>query len=272
MAPKQKNKVAPQSSFAELILRIAHRFSITHVFDDFLTMSIAALTQNLATKVSWYEEEYLKTIERYRNSDLRFEFPNVFAVLVDEMEHRYSSASGNDVLGEFFEQHISNGRNGQFFTPYHICRFMTLLNQDSLEQHDEQLRILDSSCGSGRMLLAAHQTFGVGHEYFGIDIDLVCVKMAALNLFLNGIWNSEVLCANALIPGDFVIAYKISFLPLGIFKIEQKEHSRLWQLHNASFETPATSSDSQKSVRFIFHETSKEDGVQLDLFNRQPPA
>ena len=53
MAPKQKNKAASQSSFENLVLRIAHRFSITHVFDDFLTMSIAALTQNFKTKVSF---------------------------------------------------------------------------------------------------------------------------------------------------------------------------------------------------------------------------
>lgn len=271
MAPKQKNKAAPQSSFEDLILRIAHRFSISHVFDDFLTMSIAALTRNVATNLSWYEEEYLKTIDRYRNSDLRFEFPNVFASLVDEMEARVESESGNDVLGEFFERHISNGRNGQYFTPYHICRFMTLLNQDSLEQHDDQLRILDSSCGSGRMLLAAHHTFGPGHEYFGIDIDLVCIKMAALNLFLNGVWNSEVLCANALVPGDFVIAYKISFLPLGIFKIEHKEASRLWQSHNASFEKNATPNEASKAA-FIVSEIAKDNGVQMDLFGKQPPA
>ena len=99
------------------------------------------------------------------------------------------------------------------------------------------MRILDPTCGSGRMLLAAHRAQGAGHEYYGIDIDRTCVKMTAINLFFNGIWNGEVMCANALMPDDFIISYHISFSPLGIFKIEEKEQSRLWYMHKNSFTT-----------------------------------
>jgi len=85
------------------------------------------------------------------------------------------------------------------------------------------------------MLLAAYKVTGPGHECYGIDIDRTCVKMTALNLFLNGVWNGEVMCANSLQPDDFVISYRISFSPLGIFKIEDKEKSKLWQMHGNSF-------------------------------------
>jgi type I restriction-modification system DNA methylase subunit len=78
------------------------------------------------------------------------------------MEERVAISPGNDVLGEFFEQHISNGRNGQYFTPFHICQFMASISHtdrecDSDTVSKEPLRILYPTCGSGRMLLASHR-------------------------------------------------------------------------------------------------------------------
>jgi len=277
MAPKQKKKndttALSKSSFNETIFKIAYRFSLPKVFDDFLTMSIAACTRNFETQLSYYEDEYLQTIAYYKDSELRHEFPNAFAQLVVEMEERVNSSLGNDVLGDFFQEHISNGRNGQFFTPYPICEFMASITHtdrvnDAEASKERPLRILEPACGSGRMLLAAHKVNGSGHEYYGIDIDRTCVKMAALNLFLNGVWNSEVMCANSLMPDDFVIAYHISFVPLGIFKIEEKENSDLWQLHRNSFASckkehtnPAIEVNSKPFV-----EIKKDDGTQLNLF------
>lgn len=270
---QNRNNTAAHSKnkFAETLLTISHRFSLFSVFDDFLTMSIAACTQNLQTKNSWYEDEYLETIGKYKNSELRHEFPKAFAYFVTEMEERVGSSLGNDVLGDFFEQHISNGRNGQFFTPYPICEFMasvTHTDQVSDTENKEPLKILDPACGSGRMLLASYRINGPGNEYYGIDIDRTCVKMTALNLFLNGIWNSEVMCANALMPDDFVIAYRISFIPLGIFKIEVKEHSKLWYLHKNSFPVREKKKTGASIILSPtpFSERKKDDATQLGLF------
>lgn len=271
---KEKTKaVGSKKSFAAALHAVAHRFSLFTVFDDFLTMTIASCTRNLQTGKSWYEDEYLQTIEKYKDSELRHEFPKAFGLLINEMEARINSFDGNDVLGDFFEEHISNGRNGQYFTPYPICQFMASISQtDQLGDTDieegKTLRILDPACGSGRMLLASRDINGSGHEYYGIDIDRTCVKMTALNLFLNGIWNSEVMCANALMPDDFVISYRISFFPLGIFKIETKEKSKLWHLHRNSF---ALSPKERKGDAIIldstpFSERKKDDGTQLGLF------
>ena len=148
------------------------------------------------------------------------------------MEERVDSSLGNDVLGEFLEQNISNCRNGHYFTPYTVCQFMaSILHTDKVtgteSSQERPLRFLDPAYGSGRMPLAAYKVNGREHEYYGIDIDRTCVKMTALNLFLNGVWNSEVMCAISLMPDDFVVAYHVSFLPLGIFKIKEKEKSRL---------------------------------------------
>jgi type I restriction-modification system DNA methylase subunit len=277
MATKQKRQhdtaVPPKNEFAETIQKIAHRYSLFTAFDNFLSMAIASCTQNPAIGKSWYEEEYLETIAKYKDSELRHEFPKAFASLINEMEFRTGSGLGNDVLGEFFEQHISNGRNGQFFTPYHICLFMASISFTEQKNNgdaeiERPLRILDPCCGSGRMLLASHRIQGPEHEYYGIDIDRTCVKMTALNLFLNGMWNSEVMCANALLPNDFVISYHISFLPLGIFKIEEKEKSKLWHMHKYSFEHQGKKQSGSEIIldNTPFSERKKDDSVQLDLF------
>ena len=277
MATKQSRKgkdtALSKNKFAETILSIAYRFSLFSVFNDFLTMSIAACTQNLATKKSWYEDEYLEIIAKYKDSELRHEFPKAFACLITEMEDQLDLSTGSDVLGTFFEQHISNGRNGQFFTPYPICQFMASITNTDVIIDDstgtkKPLLILDPACGSGRMLLASHRANSPGHEYYGIDIDRTCVKMTALNLFLHGMWNSEVMCANALMPDDFVISYRISMLPLGIFKIEEKENSKLWHLHKNSFPVREVKQFSNAIIldSTPFSERNKDDSTQLDLF------
>jgi type I restriction-modification system DNA methylase subunit len=273
MAKKKNTKpsasVPSKQRFADIIHSIGYRFSLHQVFTDFLTMAICACTQNMATGKSWYEDEYLSVIDKYKDSELRHEFPKAFASLIMEMEERFDSSLGNDVLGDFFERHISNGRNGQYFTPFPICQFMTsITNENTYEKKEKPLRILDPACGSGRMLVASFKVNSYGNEYYGIDIDPICVKITALNLFLNGIWHSEAMCANSLSPSDFVISYRISFLPLGIFKIEDKEKSELWHLHHNSFvkdNKPPAGSMIQLDSR-PFSERKKDNSAQLDLF------
>ena len=235
-------------------------------------MAIAACSRNPVTGLSHYEDEYLQTIAPYKGSELRHEFPKAFAYLIDEMETRLKDHLGNDVLGEFFEQQISNGRNGQFFTPFPVCMMMAASfysgRKEKVKDDAVPLRILDPTCGSGRMMVAAQRVCGPEHQYYGIDIDRVCVKMTALNMFLHGMWGSEVMCANALMPDDFVISYRISFLPFGIFKIEQKEQSRLWYMYRNSFsrEKKKPISDGIIANPVPFHERKRDDGEQLLLF------
>ena len=158
-------------------------------------------------------------------------FSKLFSVLVEEMEERTGSTTHNDVLGEYYETHMAKKGKSQFFTPWPICQFMA---KSSVEEADRDegrpLRILEPACGSGRMLLAIAKEAGPRNEFYGIDIDQACVKMTALNLFLNGVFHSEVMCGDFLLPYDFHGSYVISFLPLGIFRIKEKEKSRLWNL------------------------------------------
>jgi hypothetical protein len=51
---KMKSTTAAPSrnTFAETLLKISYRFSVSKVFDDFLTVAIAACTQNIKTHKS----------------------------------------------------------------------------------------------------------------------------------------------------------------------------------------------------------------------------
>jgi type I restriction-modification system DNA methylase subunit len=265
---KSDASVLSKSTFADCMFALGSRFSLSKVFEDFLTMAICACSYNPVTKLSNYEEEYLEIVKTYKDSELRHEFSKAFACLCIEMEDQFHAELGNDVLGSFFEQHLSNGRNGQFFTPFPVCTMMaSCVNTDGTTVTGEPLRIIDPCCGSGRMLIASHRVKNVGkNEYYGIDIDHTCVKMAALNLFLNGMFGSEVMCANALMPNDFVISYRISLLPFGVFKITDKEKSSLWQRHNSSFVFKEKLSSSIVLDSTPFRERKNNNGEQLGLF------
>jgi len=224
-----------KETFASLIDSFQYHYDLSAVFDDFLTMSIASCGRNPLTGLSYDEDVYLKIIARYKDDDLRHNFPKMFASLTLEMTERMVSKEGTDVLGEFYEARLQKPGLSQFFTPYPICEFMarSAIGEAQKVAEERPMRILDPACGSGRMLMVAAHASDKKHECYGIDIDHTCVKMTALNLFLSGIFNSEVMCANALLPDEFRGSYVVSFLPFGIFRIEEKEKSLLWHLVNA---------------------------------------
>jgi DNA modification methylase len=60
----------------------------------------------------------------------------------------------NDPLGEpFYMQAISNGHNGQYFSPVPICDIMATMSVGDDSRPGQT--VCDCACGSGRMLLAA---------------------------------------------------------------------------------------------------------------------
>lgn len=75
-----------------------------------------------------------------------------------------------DPLGELYQQAISNGHNGQYFTPEPICDMLSIMSGDTLS--DGQ-KVLDPACGSGRMLLAAAKRNRFALFYGATSITLV---------------------------------------------------------------------------------------------------
>lgn len=227
MKKQKKSELNTLKEFKKVFEQAAYFGGYESTFNDFLTMCIYAFARNPLTGLSYYEDEYMELMGLYQERGVIEHFPHLLAILVAYMEEHKDSTEGNDLLGTFYEQEVSHGRNGQYFTPFPICHLMASITDDDKEVPRS---VLDPSCGSGRMLMAYSKRIPLQSGFYGIDLDPSCVKMTAINLFLNG-RSGEVMRADALTPDDFKFAYRVSHQPLGIFKIEKREDSRLWHMN-----------------------------------------
>ncbi len=181
------------------------------VFTDFLDISICALSAGK------YEEEYLSIVKRYKKEEVEL-FCELFARMVLVMDNDGTGLT--DCLGEFYQNHISRGKHGQFFTSEHVCDAMSAM---LINKEDRNKTVYDPCCGSGRMLLSAAKV--ARHNFFfAADIDVRCAKMAAINLCLNGL-QGEVAWMDSLGGehwGGYSIRYAYGLVPL-ITKIPARE-------------------------------------------------
>lgn len=173
--------------------KLTRRYGVSAVFSDFLTLLICAFSHGQR------EEEYLNIIRRYEKPEA-YTFSEALEALTIEMT---GDGTGMvDVLGVYFEEHISHGHNGQFFTPQHLCNMMARLMNPATPLE----RILDPACGSGRMLMAMAKVNRFA-TFFGADNDRNCAMMCAINMCLNGMYG-EVAWMNS-ITNQFYAAWQI---------------------------------------------------------------
>lgn len=210
--------------FVDILDTLGRRYDLPRVFDDFLTMALCSYHQtNIATRLQTQDADnealYMKTIKPYSGDEMN-SFGKLLAIIqVNAAQNPYS-----DLLGEYYTEHITNGRNGQYFTPEAVC---TLIAQMQILDEDNppvQKRVYDPACGSGRLLLAFAQV-APNNYFFGNDVSLSCAKMTSLNFFLNGL-RGEVAAMNTL-SMEFYQAWQINTPTLGIKPIE-KTQSQIW--------------------------------------------
>lgn len=172
-----------------------------------------------------------------------------------------ASEGFRDPLGELYQQAISSGHNGQYWTPEHLCDMMSMMSADNLE--DGQ-KVLDPACGSGRMLLAAakRNRYAIFH---GADLDNTCCKMALINMLLNSL-TDEIAHMNNL-SNEFYTGYQVQTTVVNGFHIpfyvefDKPEYSHIW-LHTLKGETVKPFERSFESARSL----SPINGVQGSLF------
>lgn len=201
--------------------KLGRRRNLSEVFNDFLTLAICSyhrtnIQSRLRDKDEQNEELYFKTIKRYDKAELEI-FPKILGQLQMQVYHNPYS----DILGEYFTLNITNGHNGQYFTPEPVCKLMTKIQGDDTI---EEKSVLDPTCGSGRMLLS----FAEEHPnnfFYGADISSTCAKMSTVNFFLNGL-RGEVAHMNTL-SMEWFGGWQVNTKGIGIIPIE-KEQSRIW--------------------------------------------
>ena len=175
--------------FNSLFFGFQHKYDLSLIFDDLLTIIICALGQGTQ------EVLYLETIKKYTRAEL-----DIFCKLFGELLLIYQKANTNgdwcDPLGEYYECLASNYKKssfGQFFTPKPICNLMAQFTADT---NDFGYTINEPCSGSGRMVLAFNH-FAQGNYFVCEDLDPICCKMTAINLCMHEI-RAEVHCHDAI--------------------------------------------------------------------------
>ena len=151
----------------------------------------------------------------------------------------------SDPLGELYMQAISNGHNGQYFTPEPICGMISAMTiGESIENRET---ICDPACGSGRMLLAAAKQ-NRHSKFYGADLDITCCKMALVNMLLNSL-KGEIAHMNTL-SNEFYTGYSVNTIIVDGFHVPyyiefiEPELSYIWlkpnqvAKPNVAFNTP----------------------------------
>ncbi len=220
--------------------RLSRTYSIHTVFTDFLEITICSLSMQTM------EDQFSKIMAKYTRFEQQI-FQQAFAALITEMDNNGNGM--RDVLGDFFMEHLSFGRNGQFFTPENLCDMMAMITRPS-----DSNFVLDPACGSGRMLMSSAKVNRYG-KFYGADIDRTCCMMAVINFCLNGIIG-EVAWMDSL-SNRFYAAWQINIHPAHnipfvreisidesriVLKIKEQAPETVPELSKSTVETPVQGS------------------------------
>lgn len=159
--------------------------------------------RHYTTENGWFER--VARAEREENH-----LYQIMLIWMDKVATAMENGSWLDFFGGVYEEmYQSKGKAsalGQFYTPPNICDLLAYCS-DPCEG-----KINDSACGSGRTLLAAAAKSGFQRDnfYMGEDIDIVSVKMCALNLMIHGCKGTVVQHDTLMSPICFDYGFRIN--------------------------------------------------------------
>jgi type I restriction-modification system DNA methylase subunit len=131
----------------------------------------------------------------------------------------------------------STGAMHKFMSDKPLGEFVRKMGGDLVQlcvEHFEPIKVNDCACGSGVMLLAAAEqcprwalNWGLV-QFYGMDIDATCVKMAQINMMIYGLNGFNLKTALALAEADF---QGIPEPFQSAYRDVQKEPERLEEIH-----------------------------------------
>lgn len=110
-------------------------------------------------------------------------------IWLDKVSNAMDKGSFFDFFGNIYEEMYQSkskaSQFGQFFTPPQIAELMAMICQD--ENRKDYTCADPAGCGSGRTLLAHYAVNKFSNCYYRADdLDIVSVKMCALNMMAHG--------------------------------------------------------------------------------------
>lgn len=183
-----------RAEIMKLLRANAHRFDLWQVWSDYVEMMALAIANRFDPRLYDEREARYSQIAKPYSLEERQRFAHAYGALVMAME-----LSGfADVLGSvFMELELGNKWKGQFFTPYHLCHTMGILNlneggeiQGAIDRKGYFL-LNDPCTGGGAMVIGmAHALKDKDINYqecmyaVAQDLDLRAVHMAYVQLSL----------------------------------------------------------------------------------------
>ena len=174
------------------------------VIRDFFELSAISIRNNFdhGNEYANLEKRYTEIAQGYKK-----EYLEGFATALGMLGKKIQDAvNGNapfaDWAGELYmDSGTSNGKVGQFFTPYHLSKLMAecTFDKDKLKaeiaaDQDHVITIYEPTCGAGGLIVAAIDALneaGVNYSWNAFvdcgDIDPRCVHMTYVTLSLLGV-------------------------------------------------------------------------------------
>lgn len=193
-----------QKEFVRLFYSLTSRHSRWTVWSDFVTM-IAIEISNAVDESNrpGRSEIYASLISKYNDSDR-----HTIALMFCEIVHGLEQNPDQDFLGELFMGlGLSNDHNGQFFTPYNVCRMMAQITGTDIQERISDrgwISVNDCACGAGALLVAfanecqrQHINYQTSILFTAQDIDFVVGLMCYIQLSLLG-------CPGYVVIGDSI--------------------------------------------------------------------
>ena len=201
----QMNEQRFYELFTEILDFTKYGRTFAEAFEDWCEFQANAfdLAVRLSAGIDDALEIRLQSIRRIKakyDDQALIRFEEALELLTDAIEYECKDWLGPVVM----KSNINNKRNGAFYTPSSISRFVAEMVGDRALDTGEN--IADPSCGSGAMLLAYIQKKRKdGRQdtrlYVGQDISIHAVHMAQVQLFVSGVW-ARVVCANTITHPD----------------------------------------------------------------------
>lgn len=184
-----------KKEFCTLMDKFAFRYSRWQVWNDFLSLSAISMANVMPTpEKEEREEKYRSIIGSYRKEE-----QDIFPQMLNLVVLALSDNPEQDFLGSLYHYlELHQEQKGQFFTPYHICEFMSEI-QFSDTEADEVLKeksyisVSDPACGAGAMLIAfanVARKHGINYQeqvlFVAQDIDRTAAMMCYIQMSLLG--------------------------------------------------------------------------------------
>lgn len=193
---------AAQKELVKAFESLCGRHGRWEVWADWIVMCACSIS-NAVDRVhrEKREETYLTLCKKYTGAEMQT-MGEMFGMVVAALDEN----PDQDLLGEIFMTlGLGNEHNGQFFTPYDVCRAMSALTIGDIAAQVERqgwVSVADPACGAGALLVAfanecRRQKVNYQQSVLCVaqDIDFTVGLMCYIQLSLLG-------CAGYVVIGD----------------------------------------------------------------------